>query len=193
MYGDWRHICVDMQRMFAEDTPWKVGWMERVSPQVLEVVGRHAERTIFSRFLPPVRSADAEGLWRAYYEKWWMMTGEHLPAEMYGLLPELAAFTPPAIVFDKRTYSPWVDGRLNNYLKRHDVETLVITGGETDVCVLATALGAIDLGYRAIILTDAVCSGADETHDASLKLLQSRFTAQMDAMSTEAFLSAIAG
>lgn len=193
MYGEWRHICVDMQRMFAEDTPWKVAWMERVSPQVLEVVGRHAERTIFSRFLPPVRAADAKGLWRAYYEKWWMMTGEHLPAEMYGLLPELAAFTPPAIVFDKRTYSPWVDGRLNNYLKRHDVETLVITGGETDVCVLATALGAIDLGYRAIILTDAVCSGADETHDASLKLFQSRFTAQMDAMSTEAFLSAIAG
>jgi len=193
MYGEWRHICVDMQRMFAEDTPWKVAWMERVSPQVLEVVGRHAERTIFSRFLPPVRAADAKGLWRAYYEKWWMMTGEHLPAEMYGLLPELAAFTPPAIVFDKRTYSPWVDGRLNNYLKRHDVETLVITGGETDVCVLATALGAIDLGYRAIILTDAVCSGADETHDASLKLFQSRFTAQMDAMSTDAFLSSISG
>jgi len=69
------------------------------------------------------------------------------------------------------------------------VETLVITGGETDVSVLATALGAIDLGYRVVILTDAVCSGTDETYDASLKLLESRFTAQMDAMSTEAFLS----
>lgn len=189
MYGEWRHICVDMQRMFAEDTPWKVAWMERVSPQVLEVVGRHAERTIFSRFLPPIHAADATGMWRAYYEKWWMMTAEHLPAEMYGLLPELAAFTPPAILFDKRTYSPWIGGRLHAYLKGHDVETLVITGGETDVCVLATALGAIDLGYRAIILNDAVCSGADETHDASLKLLENRFTAQMDAMSTEAFLS----
>ena len=70
---------------------------------------------------------------------------------------------------------------------------MVITGGETDVCVLATALGAIDLGYRAIILTDAVCSGADETHDASLKLLESRFTVQMDAMSTAAFLSSVSG
>jgi len=29
---------------------------------------------------------------------------------MYGLLSELAAFTPPAILFDKRTYSPWIDG-----------------------------------------------------------------------------------
>lgn len=193
MYGEWRHICVDMQRMFAEDTPWKVAWMERVSPEVLEVVGRHPERTIFSRFLPPLRAADATGMWRTYYEKWWMMTAEHLPAEMYGLLPELAAFTPPAILFDKRTYSPWIDGRLHAYLKGHNVETLVITGGETDVCVLATALGAIDLGYRAIILTDAVCSGTDETHDASLKLLESRFTAQMEVMLTEAFLSSVAG
>ncbi|WP_345483443.1 cysteine hydrolase [Shinella granuli] len=182
-----------MQRMFAEDTPWKVSWMERISPQVLEVAGRHTERTIFSRFLPPTRPADAAGMWRVYYEKWWMMTAEHLPAEMYGLLPELAAFTPPAIVFDKRTYSPWIDGRLNAYLKGLEVDTLVITGGETDVCVLATALGAIDLGYRAIILTDAVCSGTDETYDASLKLLERRFTTQMDAMPTEAFLSSVSG
>lgn len=193
MYGEWRHICVDMQRMFAEDTPWKVTWMERVSPQVLEVASNYADRTIFSRFLPPARPTNATGMWRAYYEKWWMMTAEHLPAEMYGLLPELAAFTPPAIVFDKRTYSPWIDGRLNALLRGQDVETLVITGGETDVCVLATALGAIDLGYRGIILTDAVCSGTDETHGASLKLLESRFTAQMDAMSTETFLSSASG
>ena len=108
---------------------------------------------------------------------------------MYGLLSELAAFTPPAILFDKRTYSPWIDGRLNALLREHDVETLAITGGETDVSVLATALGAIDLGYRVVILTDAVCSGTDETYDAALKLLESRFTAQMDAISTEAFLS----
>lgn len=193
MYGEWRHICVDMQRMFAEDTPWKVTWMERVSPQVLELASNYADLTIFSRFLPPTCPTNATGMWRAYYEKWWMMTAEHLPAEMYGLLPELAAFTPPAIVFNKRTYSPWIDGRLNALLRGQDVETLIITGGETDVCVLATALGAIDLGYRAIILTDAVCSGTDETHDASLKLLESRFTAQMDAMSTEAFLSSVSG
>lgn len=38
--GEWRHLCVDMQRMFAEDTPWHVSWMERVSPQIEEVAGR---------------------------------------------------------------------------------------------------------------------------------------------------------
>ncbi|MVA38047.1 isochorismatase family protein [Agrobacterium vitis] len=191
MIGNWRHICVDMQRMFAEDTPWNVPWMDVISPQVIEVASRHRERTVFSRFLPPKQPADAPGMWRFYYEKWWMMTRQHLPSEMLELVPKLAAYTPPAIVFDKRTYSPWVDGRLHAFLSGQSVDTLVITGGETDVCVLVTALGGIDLGYRVIVLDDAVCSAVDKTHDASLTLLGQRFSAQMETLSTEEFLSIV--
>jgi nicotinamidase-related amidase len=65
-----------------------------------------------------------------------------------------------------------------------------VTGGETDVCVLAAALGAVDLGYKVIVLKDAVCSGADETHDASLELLGDRYSVQLEINTTEAFLSA---
>lgn len=186
---NWRHICVDMQRMFAEDTPWKVDWMEKIAPQVTEVASRHRERTIFSRFLPPLQPADAPGMWRPYYEKWWMMTQEHLPGEMLDLIAPLAKFSPPAAIFNKRTYSPWINGRLQNMLIEQGVETLAITGGETDVCVLATVLGAIDLGYRVTVLSDAICSGTDETHDASLTLLDRRYSAQLNFMTTEQFLS----
>ena len=66
----------------------------------------------------------------------------------------------------------------------------MISGGESDVCVLATALGGIDLGYRVIVLKDAVCSGADETYDASMTLLGDRFSVQLDLIATEEFLSA---
>ena len=190
MIGNWRHICVDMQRMFAEETPWMVSWMAVVSPQIVDLSARFSARTIFTRFCPPASPAEAGGMWRAYYEKWWMMTQEHLPPDLMRLVPSLARYCPPASVFDKRTYSPWVDGRLHAALSRQGVETLVVTGGETDVCVLATALGGIDLGYRVIVLKDAVCSGADETHDASLTLLGHRFSAQADLMTTEAFLAA---
>ncbi len=54
--GTCRHLCVDMQRMFAEDTPWHVDWMSGVLPQVEEVAGRFREKTIFTRFIPPVRA-----------------------------------------------------------------------------------------------------------------------------------------
>jgi nicotinamidase-related amidase len=121
-------------------------------------------RTIFTRFVPPQRPDDVVGSWKDYYRKWWMMTGEHLPHELIGLTPVLQALIPPARTFDKMTYSPWVDGKLFSHLRQENVETVVVIGGETDVCVLATVLGAIDFGFHVIVLSDAVCSGADETH-----------------------------
>lgn len=187
--GNWCHICVDAQRMFAEDTPWHVPWMARVLPQILEITERHAERTIFTRFLPPKQADDVNGSWKDYYQKWWMMTGEHLSEELLDLSPALTTFVPPAAVFDKMTYSPWVDGRLFSHLRKTGIETIVVTGGETDVCVLATVLGAIDLSFHVIVLNDAVCSGADETHDDAIDLLGDRFSVQLDLMTTEEFLS----
>lgn len=186
--GDWRHICVDMQRMFADDTPWQVPWMKAVSPQVVEVSERHSYRTIFTRFIPPEKAEDMPRMWRRYYEKWSVMTRSQLPLEMLELVPPLSRFTPPAIVLDKQTYSPWIDGRLHAHLRERGAGTIVVSGGETDVCVLATAMGGLDLGYRVIVLSDAVCSGADETHDASMKLLGDRFSVQLKLMTTEEFL-----
>ena len=39
------------------------------------------------------------------------------------------------------------------------------SGSETDVCVLATVLDAVDIGYRVIVVRDAICSSSDEGHD----------------------------
>jgi nicotinamidase-related amidase len=185
---NWIHLCIDMQRLFAEDTPWHVPWMRQVAPEVEELARRHSARTIFTRFVPPERADQMPGMWRAYYQKWSMMTTEQLGKDFVDLVPSLKHLVPPARVFDKPIYSPWVSGELHAVLAREHVDTVVLTGGETDVCVLAAALGAIDLGYRVIVLKDAVCSGADETHDASLELLGDRFSVQLEIMTTEDFL-----
>mgnify|MGYP001570147274 FL=1 len=187
--SQWIHLCIDMQRMFAENTPWHVAWMKEVSPQVQEIAQRHPRRTVFTRFVPPKRAEDMHGMWRSYYQKWDNMTLDRLGPDMIDLVPSLKALVPPARIFDKMTYSPWTTGELHRVLAGEGVETLVISGGETDVCVLAAALGAIDLGYRVILLKDAVCSGADDTHDASLELLGDRFSVQLEISSTEDFLS----
>lgn len=185
---NWRHICVDMQRLFSEETPWQVPWLQKVLPQVGEVASHHAERTIFTRFVPPQDASKMPGAWLHYYEKWWMMTGRHLPAEMVALVPELAQFVPPAMVFDKSVYSPWTSGVLQQHLTSQSISHLVVTGGETDVCVLSTVLTAINLGYYVTVLTDAVCSGADATHDSALALFGDRFSAHVDLKTTEHFL-----
>jgi len=188
MKGEWRHICVDMQRMFLEDTPWHVAWMERVLPAIHDLCALHAERTIFTRFMPPESAEQATGTWREYYQKWWMMSGGALPPAMTELAPELAEFVPPARMLTKMVYSPWLNGSLHRTLREEGVETVVITGGETDVCVMATIFGAIDLGYRIILLKDALCSGADETHDASLQVMGERFSVQLEVTTVPEFL-----
>ncbi|MBT9369115.1 isochorismatase family cysteine hydrolase [Rhizobium sp. CSW-27] len=187
--GNCHHLCIDMQRLFAEDTPWQIDWMERVRGRVERVARATAQRTIFTRFIPPQRPEAATGMWRPYFEKWSNMTREALGEAMIDLLPELRQLVPPAVVFDKPTYSPWLDGRLHRHLQDKGAGTLVVSGGETDVCVLATVLGAVDLGYRVIVVRDAICSASDQTHDDSIDLLARRFSVQVDLMEADAVLA----
>jgi nicotinamidase-related amidase len=43
-------------------------------------------------------------------------------------------------------------------LTRHDRETVVLCGLETDVCVAQSAFGLLDLGKRVVVIEDAVAS-----------------------------------
>ena len=108
-------------------------------------------------------------------------------------MPPLAALVPPARVFDKPVYnySAFAGHKLHRHLQDRGTDTLVVTGSETDVCVLTTVIGAVDHGYRVIVVvTDAVCSSSDEGHDAMLKLYRERYRLQIEAVGSEVILSA---
>ena len=184
------HLCIDMQTVFAERTDWHLPWLQRVLPAVLRLARAHSERTIFTRFVPPERPEEMPGTWRRYYRRWRQMTLERLDPAMVELVPELAALVPPATVIDKRVYSPFVERALREHLRARGIDTLIVTGAETDVCVLATVLGAVDHGYRVVLATDALCSASDRTHDALLGLYRERFTEQIEAAETAAILDA---
>ena len=92
------------------------------------------------------------------------------------------------MVVDKWIYSPWLGSELDRTLKERNVDTVIVSGGETDVCVLATVLGAIDLGYRVIVATDAICSSADRPHDAAVDLFHDRYGMQVETADVETIL-----
>ena len=183
------HLCIDMQTLFAERTDWHVPWLERVLPAVTRLAEARRERTVFTRFVPPERPEDAAGTWRRYYAHWRDMTGERLDPRLIRLVPPLAAaLAPPAIVIDKAHYSPFKEPAFLRALGRLEADALVITGGETDVCVLAAVMDAVDAGYRVVVAEDALCSVSDESHDAMLRHFGSRFSQQIEVASTEEIL-----
>ena len=85
-------------------------------------------------------------------------------------------------------YSAFATGELHGFLGEHHVNTLIVTGSETDVCVLSSVLAAIDYGYRVVIASDAVCSSADASHDALLELYRRRFDVQIELATVEEIL-----
>jgi nicotinamidase-related amidase len=106
------------------------------------------------------------------------------------LVPSLARLVPPATVVDKRVYSAFRGAGMSEALRRLGTEAVVVSGAETDVCVLASVLDAVDLGLRVVIPVDAICGSSDETHDALMKLYTERFSQQIETTTTEEVLAA---
>jgi len=182
---EYLHLSIDMQKLFGPGSPWAVPWAERIIPCVARLTELGPDRTIFTRFMTPKSPEDAVGTWRAYYKKWSEVTGDRMDASWLGLFPELDRFVPPARVVDKTVYSPWTEGKLDTLLRGSAVSTLLISGGESDVCVMATVLGAIDRGYEVFLVTDALCSAMDQTHDAAMQIYRQRFSVQVNLTTVE--------
>jgi nicotinamidase-related amidase len=187
------HLCLDMQVMFGPGGVWPTPWMQRVLPRVVQLAERLPQRTVFTRFIPPMQGEEMPGMWREFYRKWPQVTRHRLAPENLELVPELRRFTPPATVFDKLVYSAFADGRLAALFAGRGVSTLLVSGAETDVCVLATVLAAVDHGYRVVLVTDAICSSSDEGHDALMQMYTRRFDVQIELASTEGAIEALSG
>ena len=183
------HLCIDMQRIFSVEGVWPTPWMDRVLPLVAMLAERYPERTIFTRFIPPERSDQMPGMWQRYYMRWKQATREYLDRRLLELMPPLPAFCPPARVIDKTRYSAFAEPTLFAHLQERQTDALIISGSETDVCVLATVLDAVDLGYRVIVVRDAICSSSDEGHDMLMRLYHTRYSEQIETTDVATLLS----
>lgn len=184
------HLCIDMQRLFQPGGPWAAPWTEMIEPKIAKIVEQSPAHTIFTRFIPARSPNEARGAWRWLYEKWKDVTLENLDPNLVRLIDKFERYVPPGLCFDRLTYSAFADGRLYQILSERRVNTLIISGAETDVCVLATVLSAVDLGYRTIVVRDAIASSSDETHGALVKLYATRFSSQIELSDAAAVLKA---
>ena len=75
------------------------------------------------------------------------------------------------IVIDKPGYSAFHHTTLQQMLTKRGIETLILTGVTTEVCVSSTLRSAVDLGYRCITVSDACASGDPALHKAALTMI----------------------
>lgn len=85
-------------------------------------------------------------------------------------------------VIKKHRYNSFFATDLEMVLRGHGVDTVVLTGMTTECCVLGTARGALERGFRSVVLSDATAScdypdlghgpmSAAEMHLAALRIM----------------------
>ena len=179
------HVCVDMQDLFALDTAWHTPSIPEILPNIERLVRHRPERTVFTRFTTPKSAGQATGHWQAYYRRWRSVTTAVMDPSMLDLVTELRPFAPPARIVDKPTYSAFGSRAFRDLLRGEGRATLICSGVETDVCVLATVMSAMDLGYRVIVVADACHSSVAASHEAAMELVYRRFEDQIEIGSTD--------
>lgn len=76
------------------------------------------------------------------------------------------------IVLYKRSYSGFRDTGLNNVLRDLKVNTVVLTGIHTHICILHTAIDAFYERLGIIVVRDAVAAFSPEDHEYAIKYMQ---------------------
>jgi len=182
-------VVVDMQRVFETATDWHVPRLAALVPTIARLIERRPARTILTRFLTPASPDAASGNWRRYYHHWSSVTQAKMDPALLKRVPALGAFAPAAEICDTTTYSAFESLAFLDSLRRRGAGTLIFCGIETDVCVLASVLGAIDRGHHVVLVADALASSSDAAHHAVLDLLVPRLDQQVEPLSAATVLS----
>lgn len=81
--------------------------------------------------------------------------------------------------FDKFRYSAFVGTPLDLWLRERQVTTVHLAGVCTDICVLHTAIGAVNHGYQLVVHKDAVASFNPAGHKWALDHMERVLNATM--------------
>jgi len=100
---------------------------------------------------------------------------DHMPLQGtrgHEIIPALAPL-PGELILDKNTSSTFHSTSIDLFLRNMEVDTLVLTGLASDMCVFTTALDAADRGFHVIIASDG-CTTLDPGMSEATQLLFGR-------------------
>lgn len=179
-------IVVDMQNDFVRlGAPMEVPDARETIDVHLELLGwfrAHNRPVVFTRFIAgpsrtlmwnwsPQIAPPACCCWSGFQRAYGDIEGER---DCVAVIDELAPL-PGEPQVDKYGYNGFHRTRLTDLLVAHDVDTVLITGTVTQICVEDTTRGAFHEGFQAAVVSDAVSSYAPDLHRASLQTLAMKY------------------
>ncbi len=93
---------------------------------------------------------------------------EQYPAGLGPTIPELAGELTGFQPIEKLAFGCMAEPSFVAALQETGRTSLLITGVETHICVLQTALGAVERGFEVWVVADAVGARKTQQHDAAL-------------------------
>jgi len=115
----------------------------------------------FDAFVAPGRRAEAAGALAA-------------GSELHKLYPELSIEKEDLRV-TKNRYSALIKGDLGDKLRERSIDTLLLAGTKTNVCVECTARDAMMLDYKVVLLSDCTAALSDDEQRATLENVIQQF------------------
>jgi len=158
-------LIIDMQRYFLESkAPAFLDPPDELIPNVIKLVGafREAKRPIIF-----TRHAHKKGGSTGQMGNWW---GDELPYEgdKFSELVKGLPVEEADIILTKTKYSAFEETELDIALKREGIDTVVICGVMTNLCVETTARHAFMKDFNVIIIDDACATKSEDYHRASI-------------------------
>jgi nicotinamidase-related amidase len=179
-------VVVDMQNDFVRvGAPQEVAEARATIPAIRSLIDAfHAldRLVVYTRFVAgpgrtlmwtwsPELEAPTSSCWPGVRRTYGDVAGER---EGPAIIDELAP-DPGDEVVDKYGYGAFHRTRLQDLLSAQGVDTVVVVGTVTQICVDETVRGAFEVGIRALLVSDAVSSYDQELHDATLRNVAMKF------------------
>jgi nicotinamidase-related amidase len=163
----WALLVVDMQHIFLDSSwPWHVAEGATLIPAIERLLPAFPGRVIGLQFVPDTRAIrTGDGPWARYYLEDWPDVPRNPDHPAWGVALRLPRGTP---VLAKTGYSAFSASGLLPLLRLWQITHLAVVGVETDVCILATVLAAVDLSFYTVVVTDAVASSNLAGHARTL-------------------------
>ena len=184
---------IDMQKFFITDknSPWHDTDFLKLVPNIKTLIKTiDPERTIFTMFQPPVDWQTENGSWRTYYYYNQKVTTEVLGTAALDIIDDFMdeVGNPATMLTPKKTASAFASPHYMAALDKADPLFLVVCGIETDYCVLATVIDALNKGYYVIIPKDACASSKKEVGQNNAIGIFERFPEQIWLTDTDGLL-----